>query len=142
MYSELKYPIVMYLKKQSFPFVYTFAEKERMHKSSIDIINSEQAKDIKLIDAEGSVCSVKKIHVVRYLGLWGFTLRYRGRSVLIDYEYETEVGFISLENFKEDIIKRVHKTASIWNESYGSIHELIRLINYAKSYEEVMMLLH
>ena len=138
----MKFPVVMYLKKQSFPYVYTLNEKKRMHRSSLDIVNSKKVNGIKIIDSDGLVYSVKKVLVVKYLGLWGFTLRYKGRSVYIDYEFEDNVDFIALDDFKNDVIKRIHKTANFWKESYDDINELISLINQSESYEKVMMLIH
>lgn len=138
----LKYPIVMLIKKEFYPYVYTFDERENMHKSSVDIVNSERVKGMKIIDSEGFIYKVKNIHIVRYLGLWGFTLRYRGRSVYVDYEYEKNIDSISLEDFRDEIIKRVRRASFLWEESYGSLKELLDLINQARSYEEIMMLIH
>lgn len=116
MEAELNYPVIVLSRKDDMIFVY-FNDKD-LKSTSEELLKKIDYTNLELIDRLGHKYKINKAFKVKYLGLWGFNPLLKGRQILIDFEYDPEMQSVSLDDFKEEIIKRLEKKKRFWETSW------------------------
>lgn len=93
--------------------------------------------DLKIIDSDGNSFDVHGANKVGYGGfLWGFSLKY-GQRVRIELILSDSYKDISIEDFKEKVLKQIKKDKHFWNAG-GNFENLVLTIKDGKSYNEII----
>ncbi|WP_207534481.1 hypothetical protein [Desertivirga arenae] len=95
---------------------------------------------IQLVDRLGHKYKINKAFKVKYLGLWGLNPLLKGRQILIDFEYDPEIQSVSLDDFKEEIIKRLEKKKRFWETSWN-VEELKQKVFNSPTFSGIAELL-
>ncbi|GAB3936073.1 hypothetical protein [Mucilaginibacter myungsuensis] len=135
---DLNYPIVLFRKNDN--MIYVFFNDKDFKSTNEELLKKIDHKDLEVIDSSGLKYKIDRAYKVKYLGLWGFSLLLKGRQILIDYDFNTIVEQLSLENFKAEIIKRLEKKKGFWSSAW-SLKELKQVIANCSSFAEIMSLL-
>lgn len=135
MQAELKYPVIVHPRKDNMVYVY-FTEKE-FKSTSEELLQKLDYKNLDLIDASGHKYKIKRAFKVKYLGLWGFNPLFKGRQILIDFEYEPKVEQVLLSDFKEKIIYRVERTKQVWQSGWD-LDELKEAVTKSSSIRDIV----
>lgn len=135
---ELNYPIIVLSKKDNMVYVY-FKEKD-FKSTSEELLKKIDFANLEVIDSLGHNYKINKAYKIKYLGLWGYNPLLKGRQILIDFEYDSEVQMISLEDFKAEIIKRLEKKKKLWEMSYD-FQELKHRVYHSPSFSTIAQLL-
>jgi len=135
---ELSYPIIVLSKNDNMVYVY-FEEKD-FKSTSEDLLKKIDYTALEIIDNLGDNYKIKKVYKVKLLGLWGYNPLLKGRQILIDFEYNSEVQKVSLESFKEEIIKKLEKKKKFWEASYN-FKELKHSVYQSSSFSMIAKLL-
>ncbi|MDM1552839.1 hypothetical protein [Empedobacter falsenii] len=135
---ELKYPVFTFQKNNN--MIYVFFKERNLKSTSENLLNEHGFIGNIIIDSLGNKFRIKNVSKVKYLGLWGFNPLLKGRQILIDFEYESKLDQISLEDFKKEILLRINKTKKIWISSWD-INELRDAILNSSSFDEIAHLL-
>jgi len=135
---ELNYPIIALPKKDSMVYVY-FNDKD-LKSTSEDLLSKIDYTNLEIIDSLGHKYKINKAYKIKYLGLWGFNPLLKGRQILIDFEYDSEVQRVLLEDFKEEIIKRLDKKKKFWETSWD-IQELKHKVSICPTFSAIAELL-
>ena len=120
--------------------IYVFFNERELKSTSTEIFKTFNYKNMVHIDSLGNEYKIFKVFKVKYLGLWGFNPLLKGRQILIDFEYFSEVKALKLSDFKKNIIGRVEKTKSIWQSGWD-VNELKEIIASSSSFIEIANLL-
>jgi len=136
--SKLKYPVFAFQKNDS--MIYVFFEDKDLKSTSVQFLNQNGFVGDTLIDLKGNIFKIKKAFKVKYIGLLGFSLLKKGRQILVDFEFDSEIKTISLSEFKKDIIERIKINKSYWEASWN-IEDLIENINNSTSFESIAQFL-
>lgn len=134
MTQKLKFPVFAFQKNDK--MIYVFLNNRDLKTTSTSILKEKGYNDITLIDSNGNIFKIKKAFKVKYIGLLGFSLLKKGRQILVDFEFDSEIKTVSLSEFKKDIIERIKKKKDYW-EASGDIEELIDTINNCTSFESI-----
>lgn len=134
----LKYPIFVLQKGDD--MIYVFSNEKDLKSTNTEIFENLDYKNSVHIDSLGNIHKIDKAFKVKNLGLFGFNPLLKGKQILIDFEYTSEVEKIALDDFKKDILARVDKTKKIWQSAWD-IEELKNAIANSKSFEEIAVLL-
>ncbi len=135
---ELNYPVIVLSRMDNMVYVY-FNDKD-LKSTSEELLKKLDYTNLELIDRFGCKYKINRAFKVKYLGLWGFNPLLKGRQILIDFEYDPEVQSVSLDDFKEEIIKRVEKKKRFWETSWD-IDELKQKVNQSSTFSEIAELL-
>jgi hypothetical protein len=135
---KLNYPVIVLPKKDNMVYVY-FNDKD-LKSTSEDLLKKIDYINLEVIDSLGYKYKINRAFKVKYLGLWGFNPLLKGRQILIDFEYDSEVQRILLEGFKEEIIKRLEKKKKFW-ETGWDIQELKKKVYYSPTFSTIAELL-
>jgi hypothetical protein len=131
---EIKYPIVAFAKGG----VIHFAKNE----ADLTICSKRGLKNgfyngLNIIDSEGNCFDIQGARKVGYAGfLWGFSLKY-GQRMQVELIFMGSNKDLSIENFKERILKQLKKDKHFWN-SGGNFNELVVMINSEKSFKRII----
>ena len=120
--------------------IYVFFEDKDLKSTSVQFLNQNGFVGDTLIDLKGNIFKIKKAFKVKYIGLLGFSLLKKGRQILVDFEFDSEIKTISLSEFKKDIIERIKINKSYWEASWN-IEDLIENINNSTSFESIAQFL-
>ncbi len=134
MIQELKFPVFAFQKNDK--MIYVFLNNRDLKTTNTSILKEKGYNDITLIDSRSNVFKIKKAFKVKYTGLLGFSLLKKGRQILVDFEFDSEIKTISLLEFKKDIIDRIKQKKSYWEASWD-IEDLIDYINNSTSFESI-----
>jgi len=132
------YPVFAFQRDDN--MIYVFSEDRSLKSTSVDFLKNNGYEDSTIIDSSGTLYRIRSAYKVKYRGLWGFNPLLKGRQILVEFDYEPETGTISLEEFKKDVIRRIHKTKHIWQSAWD-ISELIDEVKESDSFEAIAMLL-
>jgi len=135
---ELSYPIIVLSKNDNMVYVY-FKERD-FNSTSEDLLKKIDYTNLEVIDSLGHNYKIKRAYKVKYLGLWGYNPLLKGRQILIDFEYDSEVQVVSLESFKEEIIKKLEEKKKFWEASYD-LQELKQSVYQSQSFSMIAQLL-
>lgn len=120
--------------------IYVFFKEVDLKSTSTQIFKTFNYQNVIHIDSLGNKYKIKKAFKVKYLGLWGFNPLLKGRQILVDFEYESEVEQITLDDFKRDILFRIDKTKRIWQSAWD-IEELKTTVENSKTFKGIAQLL-
>ncbi|MBD3906404.1 hypothetical protein NAL32_20980 [Chryseobacterium sp. Ch-15] len=134
----IQYPIFVLQKGDD--IIYVFSNEKYLKSTNTEIFEKLDYKDTVHIDSLGNKYKIDKAFKVKNIGLFGFNPLLKGKQILIDFEYESEVEKITLDDFKKDILARVDKTKKIWKSAWD-IEELKNAISNSQSFEEIAVLL-
>ncbi len=135
---KLKYPVFAFHKNDN--MIYVFFKEDDLKSTSEGFLNEGGFVGDSITDASGHKFKIKKAFKVKYLGLWGFNPLLKGRQILVDFEYESEVEKVTLDDFKKDILVRIDKKKQIWQSAWD-ISKLKEAIRNSLSFEEIAGLL-
>lgn len=135
---ELKFPVFAFQKNDN--MIYTFFKERELKSTNTRIIQTFDYKNITIVDSDGNMFKINKAYKLKYIGLFGFSLIKKGRQILVDYEFDSDVRIIELSDFKADIIKRIEKKKSFWQSAWD-IDELKSKIMNCNSFVDVAYLI-
>jgi hypothetical protein len=116
MNTNLMFPVFAFQKNDN--MIYTFFKERELKSTSTRILKTFDYKKVTLIDSTGNIYKVKRAYQVKYIGLFGFSLIKKGRQILIDFEFDSDVKAITLAEFKDEIITRIEKKKSFWQSAW------------------------
>ena len=135
---ELNYPVFVLPRNNNMMYVYT---KDKDWKStSEELLKTLDYNNLDVIDSSGCMYKINKAFKVKYLGLLGFNPLLRGRQVLIDFEYDSNVEQLSLKDFKRKVIKRIMENKRFW-ESGWDIEDLEQRLENSDNFYSIADLL-
>ncbi|MGN7787360.1 hypothetical protein ACTJIJ_22690 [Niabella sp. 22666] len=70
----------------------------------------------------------------------GFNPLLKGRQILIDFELNSSIEHVRLEDVLQELIKRVEKNKGFW-ESAWDIEELKKRLQESRTFDEIANLL-
>lgn len=135
---ELNFPVFAFQKNDN--MIYVFFDERKLKSTNIEILRDVNYKGIKLIDSNGNVYIIDKAYKVKYVGFYGFSFLKKGRQILVDFEFDSNVKTIELPDFKNEILSRIDKMKYIW-ESAWDIEDLKSRIMNSNSFEEIASLI-
>ena len=138
MQVALKCPVFAFLPHDN--MIYVFFRDDRLKSTSVQFLQKDGYRDSTILDCTGTLYTVQSAYKVKYRGLWGFNPLLKGRQIVVEFEFSPDVRTILVEEFKEDVIKRINKTREIW-ESAWDIDELVEEVKRSRSFEEIAELL-
>ncbi|MGX5691518.1 hypothetical protein [Arcticibacter tournemirensis] len=138
MEAELNYPVIVLSRKDDMVYVY-FNDKD-LKSTSEELLKKLDYTNLDLIDRVGHKYKINKAFKVKYLGLWGFNPLLKGRQILIDFKYDPEVQCVSLDDFKDEIVKRLEKKKRFWEASWD-VEELKQKVSHCPSFSGIAELL-
>lgn|SRR5690554_5334386 len=138
MQNELAYPIIVLPKKNNMVYIY-FRDKD-LKSTNEELLQKLDYSNLDLIDALGRKYKIKRVFKVKYLGLWGFNPLLKGRQILIDFEFDSNVENLRLRDVKDELIKRIEKNKHFW-ESAWDIKELKQKLQDSNTFEAIARLL-
>ncbi|GAA5030093.1 hypothetical protein GCM10011506_18940 [Marivirga lumbricoides] len=131
---KLNYPVFAFRKDDN--MIYVFFNDRDLKATNEQIFHEMKYNEIIHIDSLGNQYEIIGAFKVKYLGLWGFNPLLKGRQILIEFDYSSEVRNVSLEHFKTDLVNRINKTSSIWRAGWNT-DELKERIKNANSFKEI-----
>jgi len=134
MNRKLKFPVFAFQKNDN--MVYVFFKDQDLKSTSTRFLRRNGFVGDTLIDSTGSIYEVKRAYQVKYLGLFGFSLIKKGRQILVDFEFDSDIKTITLSEFKDEIITRIEKKKSFWQSAWD-IDELKEKIINSNSFREI-----
>lgn len=138
MKSPIEYPIFVFQKNDN--MVYVFSSEKDLKSTNTELFEKLNYKDMVHIDSAGNQYKVAKAVKVKNLGFFGFNPLLKGKQILIDFQYDSEIEPLSLDSFKRDIIARVGKTKNVWQSGWD-VEELKKAVANSQSFEEIADLL-
>jgi len=131
---EIKYPAIAFARGG----ITHFARNE----ADLTICSRRGLKNgfyngLNLIDSEGNSFDIQGAKKVGYNGsLWGFSLMF-GQRIRVDLIFSGSTKYLSIEDFKEKILREFNKQKGFWN-SGGNLEELKLTIKMINSYKEII----
>jgi|LSQX01.3.fsa_nt_gb hypothetical protein len=138
MNTKLQFPVFAFQKNDN--MIYTFFKERELKSTSTIILKTFDYKNVTLIDSNGNIYKIKQAYKLKYLGLFGFSLIKKGRQILVDYEFDSDIKTTTLSEFKDEIITRIEKKKSFWQSAWD-IDELKLKILHCNSFEEIANLI-
>lgn len=135
---DLEYPVFAFSKKDN--MIYVFFNEKDLKSTNTKIFEKFNYKDVIHIDSSGNKHKIVKAFKVKNLGLLGFNPLLKGKQILIDFEYDSQVERITLDDFKKDILSRIDKTKKIWQSGWD-IAELKNIVTNSNSFKSIAILL-
>lgn len=135
---KLCYPVILISKEDE--MIYVFCKDKDLKSSSVELLKEIDFSKDDLIDSTGCIYKIKRAYKVKYLGFLGFNPLLKGRQIQIEFEYDKEVRKVNLDEFKQEIIRRIDETKWIWKSAW-SIKELKQRIMECDNISEIVMLL-
>jgi hypothetical protein len=135
---NLNYPVFATNTKHN--MIYVFFKEKDLKSTSTDLLNKNIFNGVVLIDSKGDTYKIKKVHIVKYIGFYGFSLLKKGRQVLVDFEYENEKSIFELSDFKQYIVLKIENSRRFYDSSMTKSELKSEILN-CSSFEEVANLI-
>ena len=131
---EIKYPIVAFAKGGVIHFARNEADLTICSKRGLE---NGFYNGLIIVDSEGNHFDIQGARKVGYAGfLWGFSLTF-GQRIRVELIFSGSYKDLSIEDFKERILKQLKKDRHFWN-SGGNFDELTVTIETGKSFKEII----
>src|SRR5690606_29481523 len=110
--NKIKYPIVAFAKGGVIHFARNEAD---LTICSIRGLKNGFYNGLKIIDSEGNSFDVQEARKVGYVGfLWGFSFAF-GQRIQVELIFSSISEELSIDIFKEKILKQLKKDKLFWN---------------------------
>ncbi len=134
MINLLTFPVLAL--KEADKRIYAFSDKNKLTRTSIELLNKNIFRDTSIIDSNGGKFSIVKI-IKKSWGtpFGGYSPFWKGRLINIDFELKLE-GKVSIDDLKKDLLEKIKE-----NKLY-SLEELYPLITGATQYSNLYKLFY
>lgn len=137
-----QFPVLVLSERD--PMIYVFTEIERLKKTYWDFLQNDGYKDDIFVDSAGAMFKAVNARFVKFGKFWGYNLHFRkgSRTTYIDFDWESMPKSISLIELKTKLKKMAVQDEDIWEEKFGDMHEMAKIVDKATTYEELLILFH
>ncbi|MDM1380730.1 hypothetical protein [Myroides marinus] len=135
---RLNYPVLLLSKSNN--RIYVFTKEKDLKSTNEELFGKINYSNYYVVDELGLKYTINNAFKVKNCGLFGFNPFLKGKQILIDFEFSSQIDKLLLDTIKQELVQRIEQDKNYWKLNWN-IQELEAKIISSKTFKEIYLLL-
>ncbi|SEJ29583.1 hypothetical protein SAMN04488018_12244 [Myroides marinus] len=135
---RLNYPVLLLSKSNN--RIYVFTKEKDLKSTNEELFGKINYSNYYVVDELGLMYTINNAFKVKKCGLFGVNPFLKGKQILIDFEFSSQIDKLLLDTIKQELVQRIEQDKDYWKLNWN-IQELEAKIISSKTFKEIYLLL-